>query len=89
MDEIIQTMSQVFKENPNKAITADHAIDYYLKNKQLPFGSKATEKQLRDAILLLHKNGTIKQSISKTGTYSKVIFYIYEVVIPNQQMSFI
>lgn len=79
MEEIIDFMIQVFKENQNKPMTAEHLIDYYLKNKQLPFGEPATESELKEAIKAIYRNGIIKQSISNTGSYSKVIFYTYEV----------
>ena len=79
MQEIIDTMIQVFKENQNKQMTSEHLIDYYLKNKQLPFGEPATEKQLKDAIKQIHRDGLIKQSVGNTGSYSKVISYTYVV----------
>jgi hypothetical protein len=79
MREIIETMIQVFKENQNKPMTAEHLIDYYLKNKQLPFCELATEKELRQAIKQIHRDGIVKQSVGNTGTYSKAITYIYVV----------
>jgi len=79
MREIIETMVQVFKENQNKPMTAEHLIDYYLKNKQLPFGEQATEKELRKAIKQIHRDGIVKQSVGNTSTYSKSITYIYVV----------
>lgn len=79
MQEIIETMIQVFKENQNKQMTSEHLIDYYLKNKQLPFGEAATEKELKQAIKQIHRNGLIKQSVGNTGSYSKVISYTYIV----------
>lgn len=80
-------MIQVFKENQNKPMTAEHLIDYYLKNKQLPFGKPATEKQLKEAILIIYRNGTVKQSVSNTGSYSKIITYTYIVEAPNEQLT--
>jgi hypothetical protein len=79
MQEITETMIQVFKENQNKQMTSEHLIDYYLKNKQLPFGEPATEKELRQAIKQIHNDGLIKQSVGNTGSYSKVISYTYVV----------
>lgn len=79
MQEIIDTMIQVFKENQNKQMTSEHLIDYYLKNKQLPFGEPATEKELKQAIKQIHRDGIIKQSVGNTGSYSKVISYTYVV----------
>jgi len=79
MQEIIETMIQVFKQNQNKQMTSEHLIDYYLKNKQLPFGEPATEKELRQAIKQIHNDGLIKQSVGNTGSYSKVISYTYVV----------
>jgi hypothetical protein len=79
MQEIIETMIQVFKENQNKQMTSEHLIDYYLKNKQLPFGESATEKELRQAIKQIYHDGLIKQSVGNTGTYGKVISYTYVV----------
>lgn len=87
MEEIIKTMIQVFKENQNKSMTSEHLIDYYLKNKQLPFGKPANERQLREAITTLYRNGTIKQSVVNTGSYSKIVSYIYVVETPNTQLS--
>lgn len=87
MEEIIKIMIQVFKENQNKPMTTDHLVDYYLKNKQLPFGKPANEKQLREAITTLYRNGTIKQSVANTGSYSKVVSYTYVVETPNTQLS--
>jgi hypothetical protein len=81
-------MIQTFKENQNKPMTAEHLIDYYLKNKQLPFGKPATEKQLKEAIKVIYRNGTVSQSVSNTGTYSKVLSYTYVVETPNQQLNF-
>jgi hypothetical protein len=60
-------------------MTSEHLIDYYLKNKQLPFGEPATEKELRQAIKQIHNDGLIKQSVGNTGSYSKVISYTYVV----------
>jgi hypothetical protein len=88
MEEIIAMMIQTFKENQNKPMTAEHLIDYYLKNKQLPFGKPATEKQLKEAIKVIYRNGTVSQSVSNTGTYSKVLSYTYVVETPNQQLNF-
>ena len=79
MEEIIDFMIQVFKENQNKPMTSEHLIDYYLKNKQLPINEPATESELKEAIKAIYRNGMIKQSINNTGSYSKVIFYTYEV----------
>ena len=79
MQEIIDTMIQVFKENQNKQMTSEHLIDYYLKNKQLPFGEPATEKELKQAIKQIYRDGLIKQSVGNTGSYSKVISYTYVV----------
>jgi hypothetical protein len=79
MREIIETMVQVFKENQNKQMTAEHLVDYYLKNKQLPFGEPATEKELKQAIKQIYRDGIVKQSVGNTGTYSKAITYIYVV----------
>jgi hypothetical protein len=79
MQEIIKTMIQVFKENQNKQMTAEHLIDYYLKNKQLPFNEPATEKELKQAIKQIYRDGIVKQSIGNRGTYSKAITYIYVV----------
>lgn len=79
MEEIIAMMIQVFKENQNKPMTVEHLIDFYLKNKQLPFGKPATERQLKEAITTIHSNGTIKKSENKTGTYGKLVTYTYEV----------
>ncbi len=80
-------MIQVFKENQNKPMTAEHLIDYYLKNKQLPIGTPATERQLKEAIKIIHRNGAVAQSVSNTGSYSKVITYTYLVETPNTQLS--
>jgi hypothetical protein len=79
MQEIIETMIQVFKENKNKQMTSEHLIDYYLKNKQLPFGEPASEKELKQAIKQIYRDGIVKQSVGNTGTYSKAITYIYVV----------
>ena len=86
MQEIIDTMIQVFKENKNKQMTSEHLIDYYLKNKQLPFGEPATEKKLKQAIKQIHRDGLIKQSVNNTGSYSKVISYTYVVEQENGQV---
>ena len=86
MQEIIDTMIQVFKENQNKQMTSEHLIDYYLKNKQLPFGEPATEKELKQAIKQIHRDGLIKQSVGNTGSYSKVISYTYVVEQENGQV---
>jgi hypothetical protein len=87
MREIIETILQVFKENQNKPMTAEHLIDYYLKNKQLPFGEQATEKELRKAIKQIHRDGIVKQSVGNTGTYSKAITYIYVVEQDARQVN--
>ena len=79
MQEIIDTMIQVFKENQNKQMTSEHLIDYYLKNKQLPIGKPVTERELKQAIKQIHRDGIVKQSVRNTGTYSKAITYIYIV----------
>lgn len=86
MQEIIETMIQVFKENKNKQMTSEHLIDYYLKNKHLPFGEKANERQLKDAIKQIHRDGLVKQSIGNTGSYSKVISYTYIVEQESSQV---
>ncbi len=86
MQEIIDTMIQVFKENQNKQMTSEHLIDYYLKNKQLPFGEPSTEKELKQAIKQMHRDGLIKQSVGNTGSYSKVISYTYVVEQENSQV---
>jgi hypothetical protein len=79
MQEIIETMVQVFKENQNKQMTAEHLVDYYLKNKQLPFGKAATEREIKQAIKQIYNDGIVKQSVGNTGTYSKAITYTYVV----------
>jgi hypothetical protein len=79
MQDIYKTMIQVFKENQNKQMNAEHLVDYYLKNKQLPFGEPATEKELKQAIKQIHRDGIVKQSVGNTGTYSKIIAYTYVV----------
>jgi hypothetical protein len=87
MQEIIETMIQVFKENQNKQMTSEHLIDYYLKNKQIPFGETATEKELRQAIKQICRDGLVKQSVGNTGTYSKAITYTYVVEQDAEQVN--
>jgi len=87
MEEIILFMIQVFKENANKSLTPDEVIKYYNYNKQLPTGVQASETQLKSAINMLFKNGTIKQENKSTGTYSKTVKYIYQVETPNEQLT--
>lgn len=79
MEEIILFMIQVFKENANKSLTPDEVIKYYKHHKQLPVCIQASETQIKSAINILFKNGTIKQENKSTGTYSKVVKYIYQV----------
>lgn len=86
MEEIILFMIQVFKENANKSLTPDEVIKYY-KHHKLTSGSTGSETQLKSAINTLYKNGTIKQENKSTGTYSKVVKYIYVVETPNEQLT--